>query len=559
MNLMKFIPLLALFLSLNAAKVELIDCLVLPPGVPNAITHPSVKLLIYFLSSALLCLMLIRFKSVIPLLMAYGIQTAYLFIHLAYILYFDVPFHLRQLVLDFYEGLLTARHFAIPLNLKYLFIILDLPLLILLVSNYSIINRLVLAFKRTGDLILILLAASLVCFVPFFFLNYKFAESYKNPFRSEMVVISKLGLLGNDISDFFVEHKEKAILNRFDYGNREIVPQKIHAQMQNIICIQVESLDANIIDMQYNGRYITPFLHQLSNECVFYPFMTNYRYAGASGDTDFTVLNGVTPAVDWPSYKLRNYTYPNSILKDFLRAGFNTVAFHNNDGFFFNRKTAFFNMGFQDFIDRIDMSLPEVKWGAPDDGMMNYVKEKLGKQKEPFFYYIITMSSHEPFDIVPAYYSNPFYNEIKNKEIRDYFISLSYVDIVLNDFIVFVKNHLKNTYIFIYGDHNAYTLYDPLSFQNRGVPLFIITPDSKRYRENAAMASMLDLAPTILCAAKISFDERVKGVNLLDFPIKDGLIPVNEIEMSSRRDLFNKDLKSQSRMTFNEVMDSVNR
>ena len=98
------------------------------------------------------------------------------------------------------------------------------------------------------------------------------------------------------------------------------------------------------------------------------------------------------------------------------------------------------------------MHLKEIGWCAPDHEMLNFVKEKLKLQKTPFFYYIITMSSHEPFQLVQQYYHNELYDDIKNREIKGYLNSFSYVDYILNDFVTFVRNNFRNTYIFIYGD-----------------------------------------------------------------------------------------------------------
>jgi lipoteichoic acid synthase len=57
------------------------------------------------------------------------------------------------------------------------------------------------------------------------------------------------------------------------------------------------------------------------------------------------------------------------------------------------------------------------------------------------------------------------------------------------------------------------------------VPLFIITPDKKVYRENRLAASFLDIAPTTLNAAGIDFDIKSDGLDLLAYPNSNKNIP----------------------------------
>jgi phosphoglycerol transferase MdoB-like AlkP superfamily enzyme len=386
----------------------------------------------------------------------------------------------------------------------------------------------------------------LIYFVPFSYRAYKIIDGIDDACLGEIWIIDRLGLIGNDLLDLLVARDEKSIMVNFKYGNEVEVRNKNLNQTSNIICIQVETLDSNIIDTMYENQYICPFLHQLSLNCVYYPYMLFYRFAGASGDTDFTILNGILPLSNFPTYKLRNYSYSNSLVIPMIKSKYDAIAFHNNTGNYFNRKEAFFKMGFQDFPDIDDMHLKEKGWGAPDHEMFNFVKEKLKKQKTPFFYYIITMSSHEPFMTTQDYYKEQSFSDIKDPKIRGYFNSFSYVDYVLFDFVKFVRSHFKNTYIFIYGDHNAYAFrhHPRFSPKNLGVPLFIITPDRTIYRENKEIASVLDLSQTILYASGVNFKIMTQGANLLDFPIKKGPIPVNAGLSYDRETLFGKDITS---------------
>ena len=153
------------------------------------------------------------------------------------------------------------------------------------------------------------------------------------------------------------------------------------------------------------------------------------------------------------------------------------------------------------------------------------------------------MSSHEPFNYARAYYANKDYEDIKEEIVRNYFNSMSYVDSVLKDIVLFLKDNADNTYIIIYGDHHCSLIKDSAIFKKTTyanmVPLFIVTPDNKHYVENSKIASMLDLAPTILYASGVDFEIMTKGVNLLDYPISETSFFFRNNRTYDRRYLFN--------------------
>ena len=164
-------------------------------------------------------------------------------------------------------------------------------------------------------------------------------------------------------------------------------------------------------------------------------------------------------------------------------------------------------------------------WGASDEDVLNYAKNKLSKTSEPFLAYIITMTSHASFTNASHYYNNPAYSNIDDELVKNYFNSVSYVDVTLKNFISDIRKTMPNTYIFIWGDHTPAIerpLYSQASLSFDGkyfefVPLFILTPDSKVYQENEKVASFLDIAPTILNASGANYTIFSDGDNLLDF------------------------------------------
>ena len=159
---------------------------------------------------------------------------------------------------------------------------------------------------------------------------------------------------------------------------------------------------------------------------------------------------------------------------------------------------------------------------------------------EPYFAYLLTNSSHEPFDSVSRFQPDPRFADVSPRRLRDYFVSFAYVDAELSRLVSRLLADGRTTVIIV-GDHTPFnTKTDvPLvagpTFQTcvlhrdgvrlEFVPLLIVTPDGRRYREPAAAVSALDVAPTILAAAGGEWHYATTGDNLLSLPFANPCIP----------------------------------
>jgi phosphoglycerol transferase MdoB-like AlkP superfamily enzyme len=210
-------------------------------------------------------------------------------------------------------------------------------------------------------------------------------------------------------------------------------------------------------------------------------------------------------------------------------------------------------MGYDIFYDQARMMLPTEGWGASDSKVFDFVSQHLSNGNRPFFNYIITMSSHEPFKNVQSYYSNDRFLDVKPEKLKDYFTSIAYVDKCLHKLINTVLEKYPHTYIFIFGDHAPYVLKNvPYSIgmteidthTMQFVPMLIITPDHKVMRESRYAATFLDIAPTILQNNNLTYTYQMQGDNLLD-RLKNGTIPYKG-KQYDREYLYQKAAKTRS-------------
>jgi phosphoglycerol transferase MdoB-like AlkP superfamily enzyme len=255
------------------------------------------------------------------------------------------------------------------LDIRFLITIIDLPFLILLLYHQKKLK----ALYSQRILILSTTIAS-VFVVGVGFRNHNEGHGLhtllSNLTYGESDVIKYYGTICNVIAGFFLSD-ESSIIKSFNYG-KDIVIDKKNNNKYNILIIQIESLDANIINQTFNGKKIAPYLSSLSKESVYYQYMLSFHGAGCSSDAEFSILNSIEPSLKYPSMKLRSYSYPNSIIHA-IKTRYTCNAFHNNRAFFFNRNIAYAKMGFDNFFDMDKLGLEENGWGGTDSSLFENI------------------------------------------------------------------------------------------------------------------------------------------------------------------------------------------
>lgn len=478
-------------------------------------------------------LLFYKMKKPVLFIVFYVLQLIYMFASFSYFLYFHSYLHILQSIMLIGEGLGAFKASAAPKNLDLLILLIDLPVFIYMLFAYGKTVKKLKDHKLRNNIIIIACILILSLTEGWHYLhNFSLFQLINSSATSESLVVERYGTMVNNLSDILLFSNELPLINTFKYG-KEISSTNNKKPAQNFVIIQVESMDSNIINTKYKGKYIMPYLQSLTQESVYFPYTLSYHKGGATSDTEFSIINSIDPLDSFPAIKLNSYFYPNSFLKRLADQSYSLLAFHGNVGNYFNRSLAFPKMGFQEFNDMLKMKLKNEIWGAPDHKVFNYALPRIKSASSPFLSYIITMTSHGPFDNAEHFYNNSDYADIKDTMIKRYFNSMSYVDKSLHDFILSVKSDSKNLNILIWGDHTpnlGNELYKQASFvfENKYfefVPLIILTPDKKIYKETKKVASFLDISPTILNASGVPYEIKSEGIDLLQVPSDNNTIP----------------------------------
>lgn len=288
------------------------------------------------------------------------------------------------------------------------------------------------------------------------------------------------------------------------------------AKDKNIIVIQVEALQDFVINMNYFGQELTPNLNKLLQVDSIY-FNRFYQQLGKGGtsDAEFVTQNSLYPSMDLPAYtKYQNNKFMSlpMIMRD---KGYNTMAFHAYKPEFWNRSNVYPMLGYDRFINMQDFSPEEIfGWGLSDKYFFKQSAKYLSTAKQPFYSFLITLSSHHPYALPKKYKTIELQPEHKDTTLGRYIQAIHYADEALGLFIEELKRYglYDNSIIAVYGDHRGISngvpendklmsklLDHEYTFdESLNVPLIIHIPGANINETNIMVGGQMDFLPTML-------------------------------------------------------------
>ena len=422
------------------------------------------------------------------------------------------------------------------IKLRHVMLICDLPLwLIYRINRNSIQKKLNLLFDKLKTAVkqkvfyisssIIIIAASLfVILYPDFIPRYMANE----------IICYHISDIYKTLTEITSEHDvDKSKYTSPDYSGSGYYGL---AEGRNVFIIQVEAMQNFVIGAYYEGQEIMPNLNSMIGSDSIY--FNNYYYqigGGNTCDAEFAVNNSLFA----PESEAAYIKYPDNdyfglpyLLKD---NGYNGAhAFHGYTGTFWNRRYAYVGQGFDDYTALEDFEQTDMfPMGLSDKEMFRQSLEIIKTYEEPFYSFIITVSSHYPYAI-----------PIKDREITlkesdegtlfgCYVQAMNYTDRAIGEFIEGLKECglYDNSIVIIYGDHYAlsnvdsnnttrfeetfgrsYTIYDVFN-----VPFIINIPGIGFSETIETAGGHMDVLPTLLCLLGINNDKTVMfGQNLLE-------------------------------------------
>ncbi|AUM94502.1 TPA: LTA synthase family protein [Clostridium botulinum] len=311
------------------------------------------------------------------------------------------------------------------------------------------------------------------------------------------------------------EDKEKELVNTFE-GKSEIQGNKLKGvgEGKNLIVIQVEALQQFAINAKVEGQEVTPNLNKWINKSMYFD---NYFYqvaAGNTSDAEFLSNNSLYPAASGAAYYMYSGNQFKSLPSTLQDKGYYTAAMHGYKDGFWNRNVMYKAQKFQDFHGESTYNIDEeVGLGLSDKSFFNQSFEKMKTFKQPFYSFLISLSSHFPYDDVKGY-GEFNVGKYEGSFLGNYLKGIHYTDAQLGMFLENLEKegYLDNSIVVIYGDHNAISknyiqeLYDFVGekspndlkwYELQKVPMMIHFPQDQNKGVNHTYGGQIDLYPTL--------------------------------------------------------------
>jgi len=347
-----------------------------------------------------------------------------------------------------------------------------------------------------------------------------------------------------EIKNWFAENQEKLPANEY----------KGIFKGQNLIMIQVESLETSVINQRINGQEITPNLNRLLANSFYFNNFYEQVYNGSSSDADLLANTSVYPVRTGATFFRFPYNTYNSLPKILREDGYSTLAIHPDKGSYWNWMPALTAIGFEKTMDETRFNMDEkIGLGLSDGSYFRQLAPIISGQKQPFYNFMVTLTSHNPFDIPDQYRSLILSEELNKSKLGGYFQSIRYTDEQIGNFLESLDNSgvLDNTVVVIYGDHTGVHKYyndevkkvQPQESwwldDSKRIPL-IIYHKGMNGREIPTTGGQVDIMPTIanlLGTNEERYSNTVFGRNLLntkkDFAVLANRLYMGEAENST--------------------------
>lgn len=174
----------------------------------------------------------------------------------------------------------------------------------------------------------------------------------------------------------------------------------------NLIVIILEGFTSNLIGSLGGEQGICQNIDSLTREGILF---TNAYASGDRTDKGLSAVLSGYPALPLGTilaYPQKNQSLP-SLIRDFGQRGYQTSFYYGGELEFAGMKAYLLGQGIEKTIEKSDFppTAHDTKWGAFDHVVLERVLADLNagyNPQKPFFTTVLTLSSHEPFDVPMA-------------------------------------------------------------------------------------------------------------------------------------------------------------
>lgn len=266
----------------------------------------------------------------------------------------------------------------------------------------------------------------------------------------------------------------------------------------NIVLFILESFSA---EAAYNPE-VAPNLVKLAEEGV--NFSNFYANSFRTDRGLVSVLSGYPahPTAALMKYPRKTQSLP-AIPKWLVKEGYTASYYYGGDNDFASMRSYIVGACATDNIFQdTDFPLNKrlTKWGVPDEYVLERVYDDIsgGKYKEPFMTTVLTLSSHEPFDVSIQELEDPFLNSMRytDQEIGKFVEKLKATDLWDNTLLIFLADHCMQSY------PSGVEVYSTKRFR---IPMIWSGGAVREAKEVLTFGSQNNLAATLLAQLGVDY------------------------------------------------------
>lgn len=318
---------------------------------------------------------------------------------------------------------------------------------------------------------------------------------------------------------FYDREKVDRVFSELMRQSSSTTEKVLNTNRPNVILILLESFSA---EAAYDS-VVAPNLVRLSKEGV--NFSNFYANSFRTDRGLVSILSGYPahPTVALMKYPAKTQLLP-SIPNSLVGNGYSSAFYYGGDADFASMRSYIIGTCAVDAIyddKTFPLSTRLSKWGTPDGFVFQKVFDDInsGVYKEPFMITMLTLSSHEPFDVpMDTVLDDPFLNAMHYTDrcIGEFMDNLKSSELWDNTLVVFVADHCMQSYPKGVEGYDSSRYHIPMIWAGGAVDTI---------REVSSYGAQNDLAATLL--AQLDIDYRESRFNRTPFVFsKDLLNPV---------------------------------
>ena len=314
--------------------------------------------------------------------------------------------------------------------------------------------------------------------------------------------------------EFFPEPERAAIFEplRGDLPAGIRTDTLLRTRRPNVVLFLVESFGRSTVDERVGGEPVAPEFQRLKGEGVYFDNLFANSFRTDRGTV--AVLSGFPAQTKMSVMKLpvKSQRLP-SIARSLRREGYATSFYYGGDLNFTNTASYLYGTGFDRLTWQKDLHFdaPTSKWGYADDVVIDAFTDHVlaeAASQRPFFAAMLTLSSHEPFDVPFATFDDPMLN------------AMAFTDACLGRFVERVRQTpvWDDLLVILIADHAypyPYGIANSDALRHR-IPMLWLGGAVRRPAVVETYGSQSDLAATLLAQLGIAHGDFLFSRDLFD-------------------------------------------